>query len=35
LGDLEKRTADLISVADADRVVGQSFDREVLTELSM
>src|SRR5947199_10443898 len=35
LGDLEQRAADLITVADAHCIVGQSFDREVLTELSM
>jgi hypothetical protein len=35
LGDFEESTADLIAIADADRVVGQPFDREVLSELSM
>src|SRR5262245_6371252 len=35
LSDLEQRAADLITVADAHGVVGQSFDREVLTELSV
>src|SRR6185295_17558148 len=35
LSDLEERAADLIAVADADGIVGQSFDREVLAELSV
>ena len=35
LGDLEQRAADLIPVADAHHIVGQSFDREVLAELSV
>src|SRR5262249_40641813 len=35
LGDLEQRAADLIPVADADGIILQSFDREVLAELSM
>src|SRR5262249_37368411 len=35
LGDLEQRAADLIAGADTHRLVGQSFDREVLAELSM
>jgi hypothetical protein len=35
LSDLEKCGADLITVADAHRIVGQSFDREVLAELSV
>src|SRR4029077_15810132 len=35
LSDLEQRAADLITVANAHRIIGQSFDREVLTELSM
>src|SRR5262245_19468946 len=35
LGDLEQRAADLITVADAHRIVGQSFDPEVLADLSM
>src|SRR5438309_9385984 len=35
LSDLEQRTADLITVADANGIVGQSFDREVLAELSV
>ena len=34
LGHLEQRAADPISVADADDVVGQAFDREVLAELA-
>jgi hypothetical protein len=34
LGDLEQRAADLVPVADAHGIVGQSFDREVLAELS-
>src|SRR5258707_398730 len=34
LCDLEQRAADLITVADAHGFVGQSFDREVLAELS-
>src|ERR1700739_4327136 len=35
LSDLEQCAADLITVADADGIVGQSFDREVLAELSV
>jgi hypothetical protein len=35
LRDLEQCTADLIPVADADGVVGQSLDREVFAELSV
>jgi hypothetical protein len=35
LRDLEQRAADLISVADAHGIVGQSFDGEVLAELSV
>src|SRR5262249_35802946 len=35
LSDLEQRAADLITVADANGIVGQSFDREVLAELSV
>src|SRR5262245_45440116 len=35
LGDLEQGAADPISVADAHGIVGQSFDREVLAELSV
>jgi hypothetical protein len=35
LGDLEQCAADLVTVADAHSVVGQSFDREVLAELSV
>src|SRR5262245_35591269 len=35
LGDLEQRAADLITVADADGIVGQSFEREVFAELSV
>ena len=31
----EQRAADLITVADAHGIVGQSFDREVLAELSV
>src|SRR5713226_2606991 len=34
LRDLEQRAADLITVADAHGIVGQSFDGEVLAELS-
>jgi len=34
LGDLEQRVADLITVADAHHIAGESFDREVLAELS-
>ena len=34
LGHLEERAADPITVADADDVIGQAFDREVLAELS-
>ena len=33
LGDLEQRAADPVAVADADLVVGQPLDREVLAEL--
>src|SRR5207244_13483623 len=32
---LQHRAADLITVPDADGIVGQSFDREVLAELSV
>ncbi len=35
LRDLEHRTADRIPVADAHTIVGQSFDREVLAELTV
>jgi len=35
LSDLKERRADLISVTDAHGIVGQSFDREVLAELSV
>jgi hypothetical protein len=35
LSDLEQCAADLITVADAHGVVGQSFDREVFAELSV
>src|SRR5262245_8059737 len=35
LRDFEQRTADPIAVADAHRFVGQSFNGEVLTELSV
>jgi hypothetical protein len=35
LSDLKYRAADLITVADAHGIVGQSFDREVLAELSV
>ena len=35
MSDLEQCAADLITVADANGIVGQSFDREVLAELSM
>ena len=35
LSDLEQRGADPITVADANGIVGQSFDREVLGELSV
>src|SRR5882724_2499304 len=35
LSDLEQCAADLITVADANDIVGQSFDREVLAELSV
>src|SRR5262245_20680439 len=35
LGDLEQRAADLITVADTHNIVGQSFDCEVLAELSV
>jgi hypothetical protein len=35
LSNLEHRAADLISVADAHRIVGQSFDCEVLAKLSV
>jgi hypothetical protein len=33
LGDLEHCAADLIPIADADDIVRQSFDREILAEL--
>src|SRR5277367_2911435 len=33
LSDLEKRGADLKSIADADDIISQSFDRKVLAEL--
>src|SRR5262245_25340482 len=35
LSDLEERAADLITIADAHGIVRQSFDREVLAELSV
>src|SRR5262249_23463511 len=35
LRDLEPRAADLVPVPDAHEVVGQAFDREVLTKLSV
>src|SRR5215467_3380025 len=35
LSDLEHRAANLVAVADAHSIVGQSFDREVLAELAM
>src|SRR6185295_4535643 len=35
LSDLEQCTADLVTVADANGIVGQAFDREVLAELSV
>src|SRR5713101_5160171 len=35
LSDLEQRAAYLITVANAHGIVGQSFDREVLAELSI
>src|SRR4029077_10182311 len=35
LSDLEQCAADLIAVTDAPGIVGQSLDREVLTELSV
>src|SRR5215470_704010 len=35
LGDLKQRAADLITVTDANDIVGQSFDREILAELSV
>src|SRR5215469_5620356 len=35
LGDLEKRAADLITIANAHHIVRQSFDREVFAELSV
>src|SRR5215471_18679870 len=35
LSNLEQCAADLITVADAHAIVGQSFDSEVLAELSM
>src|SRR4029077_2325352 len=34
LGDLELRAADLITIANAHGIIGQSFDCEVLAELS-
>ena len=35
LGDLESRLADAVAVADADLVVGEALDREVLAELAV
>jgi hypothetical protein len=35
LGNLEERAADPITIADTHCIVGQSFDREVLAELTM
>jgi hypothetical protein len=35
LGNLEERAADSITIADTHRIVGQSFDCEVLTKLAM
>ena len=35
LGDLEQRAADLITIANAHAIIGQSFDREVFAELSV
>jgi hypothetical protein len=35
LRDLEQRAADPITVADAHGIIGQSFDRKVLAELSV
>ncbi len=35
LSDLEQCAADLITIADAHSIVGQSFNSEVLTELSV
>ena len=35
LGDLEKRGADLKSIADADGIISQSFDSKVLAKLSV
>ena len=35
LADLEQRRADAVAVPDADLVVGQAFDREVLAELAV
>src|SRR5258708_12722353 len=35
LSDLEQCIADLITVADANGIVGQTFDREVLAKLSL
>src|SRR5262245_42530594 len=35
LSDLEQSAADLIAGTDANSVVGQSFDREILAELSV
>ena len=35
LGDLEQRLADPVAVADADLVVGEALDREVLAELAV
>ena len=35
MSHLEERTADLITITDADGFVGQSIDREVLAELSV
>src|SRR5215470_1579485 len=35
LSDLEQRAADLVAVADARGIIRQSFDREVLAELTV
>ena len=35
MSNLEEPAADLITVTDEDGIVGQSFDREVLAELSV
>src|SRR5262245_5997630 len=35
LSDLKQRTADLVTIADANGVIRQSFDRKIFAELSV